>query len=251
MFGKIFRKDINYQSRLTADEWGNIHNPEQVDSLVGEIRKNQLYVQTQEILRVAKSGESTLEIGSGSGQASICLAMKGCKATALDFAQNCLDLTRDASKRLGVLVETVKADATMELPFAEDSFDCVFHAGLLEHFHKEERIMLLKKWRPFSKTMISMVPNAACVAYRTGKAIMEKNGTWAYGLEMPLYSQIEDFHNAGFKVTDEYSIGMEHALNFLPGRHYLRKALNKWIGENVCEDSCGQGYLLVTIGSKY
>jgi hypothetical protein len=98
--------------------------------------------------------------------------------------------------------------------------------------------------------MVSMVPNANCIAYREGKAIMEKNGTWEYGFEVPLYSQIDEFIAAGWEFEKEYTIGLEHALNFLNAGSSLRKELYNWIKYKNTEDNAGQGYLLVTIGVK-
>ena len=130
------------------------------------------------------------------------------------------------------------------------TFDYIFHSGLLEHFTKEERTQFLKNWKPYCKTMVSMVPNAASIVYRTGKSIMEKDGTWKYGLEMPLYTQIPEFLDAGYKIEQEYTIGVKDALSFLPQWHPLRDEIEKWNEEFSFEDNCHQGYLLVTIGSN-
>lgn len=238
------------KERLTAEEWARHYNASQVKSLIHSIENDSLSVQSREIVKIIHEGESSLEIGSGSGQSSLCLAKKGVHATALDYEQQCLDLTTAAAKVLNININTIKTDAEKPLPFTEDQFDYIFHAGLLEHYTAVERINLLKSWRPYSKKMVSMVPNAASLAYRVGKAIMEKNGTWTYGIETPLYSAKEEFIQAGYRVLEEYTIGENHALNFLPSKHYLRTNIERWINENSCEDNCGQGYLLVTIGIK-
>ncbi|MCM1264173.1 MAG: class I SAM-dependent methyltransferase, partial [Butyrivibrio sp.] len=98
--------------------------------------------------------------------------------------------------------------------------------------------------------MVSIIPNAASIAYRTGKAMMEQNGTWEYGLELPQYTLQSEFEHAGFHVIREYTIGAEHALEFLPQKFWLRKAMEQWLKENPTEDDCRQGYLLVTLGEK-
>lgn len=257
MLWKVFRKirlnkkqNNKYDKKLSKEEWAAHYNSSQVDNLVNSILGNELSVQTREIIKIVEKGAKTLEIASGSGQTSICLALNGVNATALDFEQKCLDLTNLASVRLGSKVKTVCTDASQQLPFSENEFDYIFHAGLLEHFTKEERISLLKLWRPYCKTMISMVPNAASLAYRVGKSIMENEGRWEYGIETPLYTQIDEFIEAGYKVSKEYTIGAEHALNFLPVEHPLRKTINDWIESDLCSDNAGQGYLLVTIGEN-
>lgn len=236
--------------RLNKSEWANHHNVSQVGEVVQNLRSGFLSVQSQEIIKLIPAHASVLEIGSGSGQSSLNLAMNGIKATVLDYEQQCLDLTLAAAKELDVDITAVLADAEKPLPFKEDQFDYIFHAGLLEHYSAEERVALLKTWRPYSKIMISMVPNAASIAYRTGKSIMERNGTWEYGIENPLYSAKDEFINAGYDVLSEYTIGELHSLNFLPRYHYLRPVLKYWMNHNPCSDNCGQGYLLVTVGRK-
>jgi hypothetical protein len=235
---------------LTSEQWAKHYNPSQLESLVDNLSHGHLSWQTREMLTLSKPGETLLEIGSGSSETSLYLALNGRNCTALDFAQPCLELAQQAALRLNCLVKTVCADATRELPFAVNEFDMVFQAGLLEHFQKHERISLLRLWGKIGKRMVSMIPNAASLSYRFGKALMEKAGTWEYGLELPQYSLQQEFADAGFRVVEEYTIGEEHSLGFLPAKHYLRIAIEKWIEENPCNDNCGQGYLLVTIGDK-
>ncbi len=236
--------------RLSSQEWGELYNISQLENLCNSLNDNNLSVQTQEILNITQNGMKTLEIGSGSGQSSLLLAKNGRFATALDYEQKCLDLTCEAAKKLNLQVNTVLCDAFKENPFNDNEFDVIFHSGLLEHFSMDERINFLKLWRRSCKTMVSMVPNAASLAYRTGKAIMEKNGSWAYGLEMPLYTQIPDFTSAGYTVKAEYTIGAQHALNFLDDSNELKKNIQNWLKEGVTDDDCHQGYLLVTIGES-
>jgi len=235
---------------LTNDEWGKLYNIKMLQELLQKIRENKASAWTNEMLALTHEGETVLEIGSGSGETSLVLALNNRVATALDFSKECLDLTDLASKELNVDLKLVLADAMEELPFKDNEFDVIFHAGLLEHFEKDERIRLLKNWGRCCKRMISFIPNAASLAYRVGKANMERKGTWSWGKELPQYSLIPEFYAAGFHVTDEYTIDEKTALNFLPRFHYLKIALKKWQKENACKDNCGQGYLLVTIGDK-
>lgn len=112
---------------------------------------------------------------------------------------------------------------------------------------------MLREWRRVTRDrVIALVPNAACVAYRAGKALMEQEGRWPYGLETPIHSLRDDFAAAGLHVTAEYSVGSRHALNFLPVEHPLRQALATQL-ESLSEaqlDAWNQGYLLVTVGVK-
>jgi ubiquinone/menaquinone biosynthesis C-methylase UbiE len=234
---------------LTAEEWGGHYNTSLVEGLMAALRQKEYSWQTQQMLELTSVGESVLEVGSGTGATSLALALSGRKATALDFAQPCLDLAVLAATRLECPIDVVLADATQELPFEDSAFDWVFQAGLLEHFERETRVQLLKNWGRVASRMVSIIPNAASIAYRYGKARMEKNGSWPYGLELPQYSLKNEFLEAGYKVTDEFTIGEEHSLTFLPRWHPLRQILKWWIKQND-EDNCGQGYLLVTIGER-
>jgi ubiquinone/menaquinone biosynthesis C-methylase UbiE len=236
--------------KLSSAEWAEHYNPSILKGLVQSLQQGELNWQTKDMVRHTKVGDRVLEIGSGSGATSLHLAMLGRICTALDFAQPCLDLASGAAKELGCDLRTVYADATKDLPFEENAFDMVFQAGLLEHFHREERIDLLKKWGRVGKRMVSIIPNASSLAYRLGKARMEKDGTWSYGMELPQYSLFSEFAEANFYVTSEYTIGEAHALNFLPKFHPVRLALLWWLRSNPCGDNCGQGYLLVTVGEK-
>ena len=247
---KIKLRKKGYIERLTSEEWGNLYNISSIDKLCSDIKNNNLSVQTKEILKLTQEGMNVLEIGCGSGQSSLCLSSKGRFVTALDYEQKCLDLVTAVSTKLNLDVKTKLCNAFKEMPFDFQEFDLVFHAGLLEHFSQEERINFLRSWRPSCKTMVSMVPNAASIAYRTGKAIMEKNGTWEYGIETPLYTQIPEFIEAGYNVKAEYTIGAKHALNFLNDSSELKQIIKSWLDTNLTEDDCHQGYLLVTVGEN-
>lgn len=244
---KILEKN---NTRLTSKEWGNLYNKEMTESLVSDINRKIYSVQTKEILNIVPKYSKTLEIGSGTGQTSLCLALNNCDATVLDYEKKCLELTKIAAEKLNIEINTICVDATRDLPFKEKEFDVIFHAGLLEHFTKDERIELLKNWRKYCKKMISLVPNASALAYRIGKEKMEKDGTWVYGIENPLYTQIDEFTKAGYIVQDEYTIGIEQALNFLEEKDELRKVLKKYIANGKIKDDYHQGYLLVTIGDN-
>ena len=119
---------------------------------------------------------------------------------------------------------------------------------MLEHFETDEQIRLLRNWARYGKYMISMIPNASSIPYRIGKQLMENEGTWEYGLEIPKHSFKEEFSRAGITVEKEYTIGSEWAQRFLPKRHYIRRFFAKLEKDGYNLDDLMQGYLLVTIG---
>lgn len=246
----FFKKKKATQKRLDAHEWGKLYNSSIAPHLIENVLRKKYSIQTNEMLKIAEVGDSVLEIGSGTGETSIALAQNGCVVTAIDFEPECIKLLEHVANHVGALVECVCEDVESPHFLSGRKFDKVFQAGFLEHYSYDERVALLRNWsRLCKKSMISLVPNASSLAYRVGKSLQEKHGIWPYGLENPIHSMVREFSESGFVVVDEYSIGAEHALNFLPANHYLRKSIQKWLleGDN---SEYWQGYLLVTIGEK-
>jgi SAM-dependent methyltransferase len=94
----------------------------------------------REILRHGDvAGKRILEVGAGSGRDSLHLARLGAQVTVLDYSEQALASTLsawDGESR----VNLVRGDA-LNLPFAPESFDVVFHQGLLEHFRDPEPLL--------------------------------------------------------------------------------------------------------------
>lgn len=71
-----------------------------------------------------------LEVGAGTGRDSALMAHEGGAVCALDYSEEALKLMERSG---GSGIDIVCGDA-FALPFADDTFDVVFHQGLLEHF---------------------------------------------------------------------------------------------------------------------
>lgn len=240
--------------RLLGHEWNEVLiSDSSQEALINRVRGNHVSSWGQVILLATSPGEKILEVGCGTGEITLQLARAGRKVTGLDFNRDTLEFIQGCADKLGISIETVECDATQELPFSDDEFDCTWSSGLLEHFKTEERRAMIKEQARISRQkVIAMVPNAACVAYRAGKAFKEQQGTWRYGLEIPILSLRDDFKAAGLKYASEYSVGAKQALSFLSVDDPLRKSLSKWMASMSDKDlqNCNQGYLLVTIGAK-
>lgn len=242
--------------RLDNKQWGSLYDSGQAQAMVAQIDNNKLSAQTMEMIKVVSECgyKSVCEIGCGSGQTVLCLARMGVHVVALDYQMESLELIKKAATIMGDKVvgniETILADARSNLPFEENQFDLIYHAGLLEHFSEIERIEMLSQWKNYCQHMISMVPNGASVAYRYGKNKMINENRWPYGQENIIYTQILEFSKAGLDVDAEYTIGLPNSLNFLDDRNYLKKAMKKLWGEGIMEDDCHQGYLLLTSGKR-
>ncbi|HEY5133196.1 MAG TPA: class I SAM-dependent methyltransferase [Candidatus Krumholzibacteriaceae bacterium] len=77
-------------------------------------------------------GMRVLEVGAGSGRDGILLAECGARVVALDYSIPSLRLIKAQTPEVGTLA--VCCGDAFALPFADGTFDIVFHQGLLEHF---------------------------------------------------------------------------------------------------------------------
>jgi SAM-dependent methyltransferase len=122
--------------------WANSQNLSDVYGTDERITKNLGAV-------VDFEGSRILEVGAGTGRDAGEIASLGAVSVALDYSEESLNLMRRSLGELGNRVEIICGDA-LGLPFASESFDAVYHQGLLEHFRDpaellEENVRVLKK----------------------------------------------------------------------------------------------------------
>ena len=72
-------------------------------------------------------GKRVLGLASGGGQQIPIFAALGAEGTVLDYSEKQLESERLVAAREGYAVDVVRADMTKPLPFADESFDLVFH----------------------------------------------------------------------------------------------------------------------------
>ncbi len=95
--------------------------------------------------------KKVLEIGAGTGRDSFPLVEQGATVYQLDYAENSLKILKRLAEESNLPVSIVGGD-TFNLPFRDETFDIIFHQGLLEHFRKplaegllRENIRILKQ----------------------------------------------------------------------------------------------------------
>jgi 2-polyprenyl-3-methyl-5-hydroxy-6-metoxy-1,4-benzoquinol methylase len=101
--------------------WGKDLVPPDHDPLTGE--------RVRRFLSVAEDKHLVLDLGCGSGRATRLLEEAGKKVIGLDISAEAL---RHAS-RFGGASSYVQADCDIQLPFADQSFEAVFCAEVIEH----------------------------------------------------------------------------------------------------------------------
>jgi len=192
-----------------------------------EISVDEVYDNGGRILReifaaADPSGLRILEVGAGSGRDSIALAEAGAHVTTLDYSPQSLSLIREESRRTGQPVDMVGGNA-LAMPFADESFDLVFHQGLLEHF-RDPMPLLRENTRVLKKGGMLLVDVPQRYHYYTlGKHLLIMMDRWFAGWETEFsVRELEGrVREAGLEPVHAYGDWM------VPGLPYraLRKTL--------------------------
>lgn len=72
-------------------------------------------------------GKRVLGLASGGGQQMPIFAALGAICTVLDYSPRQIESERLVARREGYEIEAIRADMTKPLPFADNSFDLIFH----------------------------------------------------------------------------------------------------------------------------
>lgn len=172
-------------------------------------------------------GVRILEVGAGSGRDAVALARAGAEVVTLDYVRGSLDLTMQAAGQAQVSVQPVCGDG-LGSPFADDTFDVVFHQGLLEHFRDpvpllRDNVRILKP----GGFLVVDVPQTFHY-YTVGKQILIALNRWFAGWE----TQFTVGRLEGLMAAR----GLEHVRSYgdwmVPGLWYraLRKILVTRLG---------------------
>jgi ubiquinone/menaquinone biosynthesis C-methylase UbiE len=87
-------------------------------------------------------GKKILEVGAGTGRDSFPLLKYGAEVYQLDYSIHSLQIIKRLAAEDHVTVGIIGGD-TFRLPFRDQTFDVVFHQGLLEHFRPAQAKALL------------------------------------------------------------------------------------------------------------
>ncbi len=166
-----------------------------------------------------------LEVGAGTGRDSVKLSVDGADVTVIDYADNALFKVREAQKNTGKFFDLIRGDGTL-LPFRDESFDAVFHQGLLEHFHDPmplflENVRVLKR----GGYLLIDVPQKYHI-YTIIKHILIWMDKWFAGWETE-FSIIElrkFYKDNDLKICHEYGDWMVPSLFYRILREIFKKA---------------------------
>lgn len=148
-------------------------------------------------------GESVLEIGCCFGFFALQCAADGFAVTASDICTGALELLDDASRHLGLPVDTVPGDVR-RLPFSNDHFDTVTVLHLLEHLDPADiDVAIAESLRVARKRVLIAVPYEEEASPHFGHlhTVSESHlRQWAHGLDSARYRIFSD--HGGWLVID-------------------------------------------------
>lgn len=205
------------------------------------------------ILAETAPGWSILETGSGWASLTATLALNGRQVTAMDWSGEIVAKGLTLFDSCQVDGGGVCADLFAALPFADDSYDCVWSSGVLEHFDRDNQVRILRESRRVARRrVISLIPNSLSLAYRLGKWQMERQDSWEFGYEKPERSQRSIFEAAGLVNIRETTADAARAGWFLQVFGQENRWQRTW--QRLCqrlpefmEGLVRQGYMLVTV----
>ena len=172
--------------------------------------------------RLDVKGKRVLEVGAGTGRDSLALAKRGAHVVTIDYSDQSLRLTRGVA---GDELDIVCGDA-LSLPFADGSFDIVFHQGLLEHFRAP--LDLLRENHRVLKAgghLLVDVPQRWHYYTLMKHALMAVN-RWFAGWETEFSARELSglMRRAGFEMVGEYGSNLFPPVWYRGARRVLLKA---------------------------
>jgi SAM-dependent methyltransferase len=166
-----------------------------------------------EILRTFPEprGLRFLEVGAGTGREGHAFAQRGARVTLLDISWEALRLSRELSS----LPRFVRGDA-LQAPFPSETFDLVYHQGLLEHFRNTESLLRenYRLLKPGGYLLVD-VPQRYHF-YTLMKHALMAAGKWFAGWETEFSpSELEKVvRAAGFAIERRYAYAMHPGLTY-------------------------------------
>jgi glycosyltransferase involved in cell wall biosynthesis/precorrin-6B methylase 2 len=157
------------------------------------------------LLRDAK----VLEVGTGTGNFSIEIAMREAKITGIDIEESSIKLAKRISQDFEITdnIEFLLGDGFNLTKEGFKNFDIVFNMGVLEHFEDKLIVKMLEEMAQAGKFVVVGVPWSGSQIYKLSKQFSKASGTWEYGLERDFYTLRDYFEQAGLYLLNESVIG--------------------------------------------
>ena len=168
----------------------------------------------------APQGTRALEVGSGPAHDSLPLAELGFQVWGVDWSRAGLLAGRQLYRDEGQTLHPVRADIRA-LPFREGSFDFVWNAGVLEHFHDEDVLRIVSEMRRVAKpggTVLAVVPNRFYFWYQAHlawKKLLHRQHQYDFERAFDAGYLARQFRRAGLRNVSMTGIHLHPAPSFL------------------------------------
>lgn len=175
------------------------------------------------------SGWNVIEIGAGTGRTSIELARRGAQVTILDISEKSLELAKKFAEKADAAtrkrIHYLMADG-LDPHLKPESFDLLFHQGLLEHFRNPFPLLAANRrlLKPGGLIVVD-VPQTFHI-YTILKHIQMILGKWFAGWERQFTptSLSRLLRNAGFEPFYAYGDWARPSMAYRAFRILLKKA---------------------------
>jgi ubiquinone/menaquinone biosynthesis C-methylase UbiE len=161
-----------------------------------------------------------LEIGCGTGTTAVLLADLGYRVTGVDLVP---EIINNIGSRYTDWIRTGKVSVQVAdmfaLPWQSQTFDVVYHQGVLEHFPDEKIEQALREQRRVAKHLVFDVPNHRYGSQPFGDERLLRPSHWRTLLT-----------RSGWRVTDQLGREFSSLLYALPYGLFSRSALGKMPG---------------------
>lgn len=170
------------------------------------------------------NGKKILEVGAGSGRDSFQLAGDQATVFVLDYAPKSLAIIQNMNDKNGSRLFCVQADA-FKMPVPDETFDVVFHQGLLEHF-RDPLPILKENYRVLKNggLLLVDVPQKYHI-YTAIKHFLIFFNKWFAGWETEFsINQLKNLmQSCGFAIRSQYGNWMRPSLFYRIVREILKK----------------------------
>lgn len=178
---------------------------------------------TRELLPYINLAEKKiLEVGAGTGRDSVKMLGHGGRVFLLDYSSESLRLARQNAGAEAVVL--VLADG-LTSPFPDNTFDVVFHQGLLEHFRSPHNL-LKENRRVLKKGGLLVVDVPQTVHFYTLiKQLLQTVGLWFAGWErqFTVRSLADLLKIHGFEPIHSYGDWSRPGILYRMARQFLAK----------------------------
>lgn len=198
--------------------------------------------------------KSVLDVGTGTGQYCIELALRGARCEGIDKDPESIELANRIANDYQInncIFREIDLFDFKKYEPKDERYDIVFNMGLLEHFDDSQIVKMLKEMRRLGNYVIAGIPYGGSDTYKLSKSYSQEKGTWEYGFERDFLTLSDLFKEAGLSMLHEQIIGLGSEAYYL--KRINPELISLQLSRNLAKSFSGDdnvGSWLIAIGSK-